>query len=83
MSSAPIDGRSFAAAQSFLLATKSFWTRRIFPEVRAEYERRVARQGRRPATADEAKALMADSTLYAYFAWLERHLQRYKYSGRY
>jgi len=80
---APIDGRSFAAAQSFLLATKMFWTQRIFPEVRAEYERRVLRQGVRPATAEEANALMADSVLHSFFAWLERHLQRCKYSGRY
>jgi ubiquinone/menaquinone biosynthesis C-methylase UbiE len=78
-----IDGRSFAAAQSFLLATKTYWTQRLFPEVRAEYERRVARRGTRPAAAEEAQALMADSTLYAFFAWLERHLQRSKYSGRY
>jgi ubiquinone/menaquinone biosynthesis C-methylase UbiE len=79
----PIDGRSFAAAQAFLLATKTYWTTQIFPEVRAEYERRVARRGAQPATVEEAHALMADSALYAYFAWLERHLQRYKYSGRY
>jgi SAM-dependent methyltransferase len=83
VSGAAVDGRSFAAAQSFLLATKSFWTQRIYPEVRAEYEHRVARQGLRPATAEDAQALMSDSTLYAFFAWLERHLQRYKYSGRY
>jgi ubiquinone/menaquinone biosynthesis C-methylase UbiE len=78
-----IDGRSFAAAQSFLLGAKTYWTKRIFPAVRAEYEARVARQGTRPATAADARRLMADSTLYAYYAWLERHLQRYKYSGRY
>jgi ubiquinone/menaquinone biosynthesis C-methylase UbiE len=83
VSSGRIDGRSFAAAQSFLLGAKTYWTRRIFPELRAEYEQRVERAGTRPATADEAKRLLADSTLYAYYAWLERHLQRYKYSGRY
>jgi ubiquinone/menaquinone biosynthesis C-methylase UbiE len=79
----PIDGRSFAAAQSFLLGAKVFWTRRIFPEVRAEYERRVAQAGTRPASASQAGALLAPSTLYQYYAWLERHLQRFKYSGRY
>jgi len=78
-----IDGRSFAAAQAFLLGAKSYWTKRIFPAVRAEYDERVAREGARPETAADAKRLMAGSTLYAYYAWLERHLQRYKYSGRY
>ncbi len=80
---APIDGRSFAAAQSFLLGAKQFWTRRIYPEVRAEYERRVSRSGVRPTEAEGAAALMRDSTLYQYYAWLERHMQRFKYSGRY
>jgi ubiquinone/menaquinone biosynthesis C-methylase UbiE len=79
----PIDGRSFAAAQAFLLGAKTFWTAHLFPEVRAEYERRAARGRTPPATTEEVQALMADSTLYAFFAWLERHLQRYKYSGRY
>lgn len=78
-----IDGRSFAAAQSFLLGTKQFWTRRIYPEVRADYERRVSQSGVRPTEAEGAAALMRDSTLYQYFAWLERHMQRFKYSGRY
>src|SRR5690606_32531728 len=73
-----IDGRSFAAAQAFLLGAKSYWTKRIFPAVRAEYDERVAREGARPETAADAKRLMAGSTLYAYYAWLERHLQRYK-----
>jgi ubiquinone/menaquinone biosynthesis C-methylase UbiE len=63
-----IDGRSFAAGQAFLLSVKTHWTRTIYPEVRREFE-----TGKR----------LEDSTLYRYFCWLERHLQRMKYSGRY
>jgi len=63
-----IDGRSFAAGQAFLLSVKSHWTRVIYPAVRDEFE-----SGKR----------LEDSTLYRYFCWLERHLQRFKYSGRY
>jgi SAM-dependent methyltransferase len=82
--SAPrVDDRSFGAAQAFLLGAKTYWTQRIYPALRDEYERRVASGGTRPVSADEAAALMADSTLYRFYAWLERHLQRYKYSGRY
>jgi ubiquinone/menaquinone biosynthesis C-methylase UbiE len=58
-----IDGRAFAAGQAFLLSTKTWWTRVLYPEVRAEFEK--------------------DTVLYRYFCWLERHLQRFKYSGRY
>jgi ubiquinone/menaquinone biosynthesis C-methylase UbiE len=63
-----IDGRSFAAGQAFLLSVKSYWTRQIYPAVRAEHD-----AGKR----------LEDSMLYRYYCWLERHLQRFKYSGRY
>jgi ubiquinone/menaquinone biosynthesis C-methylase UbiE len=62
-----IDGRSFAAGQAFLLSVKSYWTRQIYPAIRAEYE----------------KSNEFPKPLYQYFCWLERHLQRFKYSGRY
>ncbi|MEO7402231.1 MAG: class I SAM-dependent methyltransferase [Burkholderiales bacterium] len=75
--------RAVAAAQAFLLATKSYWTTRIYPAVRAEYDERVARVEAKPRDADDVAALMRSSTLYQYYAWLERHLQRFKYAGRY
>ena len=78
-----IDGRSFAAAQAFILDAKLFWTSRLYPALRAEYDARAAAAEKPPATAREAAALVADSTLYHCFAWLERHLQRMKYAGRY
>jgi len=63
-----IDGRGFAAGQAFLLSCKTYWTRVVYPAVREEYE-----AGRK----------LEDSVLYQYYCWLERHLQRFKYSGRY
>jgi len=62
-----IDGRSFAAGQAFLLSVKTYWTRTIYPAVRSEHE----------------KSNQFPQPLYQYFCWLERHLQRFKYSGRY
>jgi SAM-dependent methyltransferase len=64
-----IDGRSFAAGQAFLLSVKAHWTRVIYPAVRAEYEK--------------SNDSFQKNVLYRYFCWLERHLQRFKYSGRY
>jgi ubiquinone/menaquinone biosynthesis C-methylase UbiE len=78
-----IDGRSVAAAQAFILEAKLFWTQRLYPVLRAEYDARAAAAEKPPDTAREAAALVADSALYRWFAWLERHLQRMKYSGRY
>ena len=80
---ARIDDRSFAAAQDFILGAKSWWTRDLYPAVRADYERRAAKLDAPPETAREVEALMGDTQLYRWFAWLERHLQRCKYSGRY
>ena len=64
-----VDGRAFAAGQAFLLSAKTYWTRVIYPAVREEYEK--------------SPAALPQSVLYQYYCWLERHLQRYKYSGRY
>lgn len=64
-----IDGRSFAAGQAFLLSVKAHWTRVLYPAVRGEHEK--------------SAASLHGSVLYQYFCWLERHLQRFKYSGRY
>jgi ubiquinone/menaquinone biosynthesis C-methylase UbiE len=64
-----VDGRAFAAGQAFLLSAKSYWTRTLYPAVREEY--------------DKSPTALSESVLYQYFCWLERHLQRYKYSGRY
>lgn len=80
---APTADRSFVAAQDFLLGAKTYWTTRIYPELRADYERLAAAAPARPRTAADVAALIGDAVLYRYYAWLERHLQRFKYSGRY
>lgn len=78
-----IDARGFAAGQAFLLSAKAFWTREIYPALREEYEGLARKAPAAPACAEDAERLLAESTLYRYYAWLERHLQRFKYSGRY
>lgn len=76
-----IDGRSFAAGQAFLLSAKSYWTRTMYPALREEYESRIG--GACPGTPEAAARVLDSSVLYQYYCWLERHLQRFKYSGRY
>ena len=63
-----MDGRAFVAGQAFLLSAKAYWTRTLYPAVRAEHE---------------SGANLGQSVRYQYYCWLERHLQRFKYSGRY
>ena len=77
-----ISPRSFEAGQRFLLAAKKWWTRELYQHLRHEYEARVGGKAGGGTVADVAHAL-EDLTQYRYFAWLERHLQRMKYSGSY
>jgi ubiquinone/menaquinone biosynthesis C-methylase UbiE len=78
-----MDDRSFVAGQAFLLAAKSYWTREIFPALEAEYRDHAAAAASPIVSPEQVETLIGDSTLYRYYGWLERHLQRFKYSGRY
>ena len=80
---APVSARSFAAGQSFITAVKVYWHAELFPALRAEYEHRSAAVGKPPEAVDDVARLLRDSTLYHYFGWFERHMQRFKYAGRY
>ncbi|MEO7050044.1 MAG: class I SAM-dependent methyltransferase [Rhodanobacter sp.] len=75
--------RSFQAAQNFLLAAKGFWTTTMYGRLRAEYGEQCAARGKTPQTTADVADIVEDLTTYRYFAWLERHLQRDKYAGRY
>ena len=78
-----LNGRSFTAAQSFLLSSKLYWTRRMYPALHDRYDSLAAKQETPPETANDAAGLIAHTPDYRVYAWLERHLQRFKYSGRY
>ncbi|RYG14157.1 MAG: class I SAM-dependent methyltransferase [Burkholderiales bacterium] len=75
--------RSFQVAQGFLLAAKGFWTTTMFKRLHAEYAEQCALQQKAPQTVPEVAEIVEGLTTYRYFAWLERHLQSAKYSGRY
>lgn len=76
-----MDERSFGAAQRFLLASKRYWTTTLYRRLRDEYAARC--NGSTPKNVAQVAEILEDLTLYRYFAWLERHLQRMKYTGRY
>ena len=78
-----MDDRSFVAGQAFLLAAKNYWTREIYPTLEADYRRRVGEITISVERPEQVEELIGQTTLYRYYAWLERHLQRFKYSGRY
>lgn len=70
----------FAAAQAFLLGAKNYWTTTIYRALRDIYDDLTTGVGLSP---EKATARLQEDTLYRYFAWLERHLQRMKYTSRY
>lgn len=78
-----LNGRAFSAAQGFLLESKLRWTGDVFPTLRQDLAHAVERSGSTPNTPDDVADLIGDTPNYRVFAWLERHLQRFKYSGRY
>lgn len=78
-----MDDRSFVAAQSFLLAAKTHWTTKLYPALKEDYTRRAANAPGPIKTPEDVADLIAGTPLYRNYAWLERNLQRFKYSGRY
>lgn len=78
--------RQFDAYQQFLLDCKIFWSTRLYPQLRSEYEHKLeqVRQSGEPAPAEaiDVSRLLESDVLYQFYAWYERHLQRMKYSGR-
>ncbi len=78
-----MDDRSFVAGQAFVLSVKNHWTREIFPALEADFRRRARHAIAPVELPEQVGELIGGTTLYRYYAWLERHLQRFKYSGRY
>ncbi len=79
-----MDERAFYAAQEFLLAAKTYWSTTMYRALRDTWEANAGDEGDCwPQSLEKTAEILEDTTLYRYFAWLERHLQRLKYTGRY
>lgn len=76
-----MDDRSFVAAQDVILDMKKHWTTRLYPALKAEYA--ADAEGKAVQSREQVAGILEGSTSYQYFAWMERHLQRMKYSGPY
>ena len=76
--------REANAFQEFIMEARTWWAAELFPRLREEYEvrkRLAEREGRRIESAEDVALLFSRSTLYQYFGWLERHVQKSKYSS--
>lgn len=71
--------REHVAYQDFLGASRRFWSERMLPVLHAEAE--AARGGVADIDETALAARLSEKRTYDFFCWLERHLQRLKYSA--
>lgn len=72
--------RNRDAFQAFCVEARRYWMSDIWGELKQQYRERS--RGHAIRTADDVAAILEPDPLYQYYAWLERHIQRAKYSGR-
>ncbi len=65
------------AYQSYVRGLKGWWKDALYPQVIAEAKEQPA------ADAAGLESRMEDAASYQMYGWLERHLQQFKYVGRY
>ena len=70
-----------AAYQRFLGAARNFWSNQLFQALRRQTERDAPAATMQGSRDGEFEALVEQHPTHQIFAWLERHLQRMKYSG--
>ena len=76
--------RDANAFHEFVMEARTWWASTLFMRLREEYEIRkglAEDEGRQVETAEDVAALFARSTTYQYFCWLERNMQKSKYSA--
>ncbi len=74
-------GQRFDAYQSFLLGCKTYWIKDLYSQVKAEAQEKI--KDNKELEAGDLEESLRGNVAYEYYAWLERHLQKMKYSGRY
>ena len=70
-----------AAYQRFLGASRGFWSNQLFQAVKRQAERDAPAAAMQSSHDAEFEALVEQHPTHRIFAWLERHMQRMRYSG--
>ena len=70
--------RATVAFQELIGSLRQHWANQLYPALHQRY--REIDSGGSPAMADQAIAQVAETPLYQWFAFIERHYQRMKYS---
>jgi SAM-dependent methyltransferase len=72
--------RSYGAAHAFLVEARKYWMSDVYGALRGEYAARA--KGQVIESPGQVAQLMADNPTYAFYAWMERHIQKQRYAGR-
>jgi SAM-dependent methyltransferase len=72
--------RSYGAAHAFLVEARKYWMSDVYGAMRGEYAVRAT--GQAIGSPAQVAQLMAGSPTYAFYAWMERHIQKQRYAGR-
>jgi len=70
--------RATVAFQELIGSMRQHWANQLYPALHERY--REIDHGATPAMADQAIAQISQTPLYQWFAFIERHYQRMKYS---
>lgn len=77
------DERDRAAYQRFVSAARGYWASEMFTSLLGQIERDIPAWHASRATAAGFRTRVEGHPTHQVFAWMERHLQRMRYSGPY
>ncbi len=79
-----LEDRAFRAFHTFMRASRAYMDANVYDETWHSYRRALGDQGRHngdgPQNADDAFAVLDALPAYQLYAWMYRHLQRFKYN---
>ena len=72
--------RGYAANHAFLVEARKYWMSDVYGALRNEYG--ILKDGRDVTSSDQVAEILEGNATYAFYAWMERHIQKQRYAGR-
>ena len=72
--------RGYVANHAFLVEARKYWMSEIYGALRHEYS--VLQGGGDITSSDQVAQIFDGNATYAFYAWMERHIQKQRYAGR-
>ena len=72
--------RGYAANHAFLVEARKYWMSDVYGALRNEYG--VLKGGRDVTSPEKVAEILEGNATYAFYVWMERHIQKQRYAGR-